>query len=103
VKPNAFDPIPDYFRLGDHPGVVSCETPQNPAQPLASSPASEADRRERLEFIIRGDVGPHATLWMEDHNWIRMPVRCLCVPEGMSPEEARLVVEGKCHWKTDLL
>jgi len=62
-----------------------------------------ADRRERLEFIIRGDVGPHATPWMEDHNGIRMPVRCLCMPEGMSLEEARLVVEGKCQWKTDLL
>jgi hypothetical protein len=66
------------------------------------------DQRERLEIIIRADVRPyrpgddaslpHATPWTEDFNGSGKLMRTLCVPEGMTIEEARRIVDGQPGW-----
>ena len=68
------------------------------------SPASRAaarmlaqhrnDQRERLEIIIRGEEELRATPWTEDFNGSGKLMRVLCVPDGMTIEEAQRIVDG---------
>ena len=54
------------------------------------------DQRERLEIIIMGEDGPpRASPWTEDRNGTGRLMRTLSVPDGMSAEEARRIVDGK--------